>query len=278
MARAKKSGKKTKGAVRVDFTGVEGRVLLPEGDIKAKVDTFTVEKGDAADYMKWKFRTIDKDKKVNDKPLNYNTSLAPQALWNLRNLLEALGVEIPEGPMDIKPEDVADLELILTVEDDEYDGKKRSAVVDFVSVDDAGGDDDDDGEKADVVDDDGEEVEGVTAEAVGEMDEDELNELVEEHDLEVNFKKAKSLKKKRAVVLKALEEADLIVEEGEEEEGDEAEGLTSEAIAEMDADELAEVIEEYGLEINLKKFKTSRKKANAVIDAMEEAGKLVEED
>ena len=49
-----------------------------------------------------------------------------------------------------------------------------------------------------------------TTEAIEEMDADELQEVIDEHDLDVDLDDHKKLAKKVAAVVDALEEADLI--------------------------------------------------------------------
>ena len=85
-AAAAKANKKT-SKISVDFTGVETRILLPEGVYNAKVQSVEMEQNDGKPYLKWTFRTIDEDPKLNDKPLYNNTSLQPQSLWVLGSLL-----------------------------------------------------------------------------------------------------------------------------------------------------------------------------------------------
>ena len=53
----------------------------------------------------------------------------------------------------------------------------------------------------------------VTAEAIGEMTQDELEALVEEHELEVDLDEHKTLRKKRSAVVDAAEEAGILAED-----------------------------------------------------------------
>jgi hypothetical protein len=209
MARraSKTAGKKNSNAVNVDFSGVETRILLPEGIYAASVAEVSQEQGDKAPYLSWKFKTIDDDPKLNDKPLYNNTSLAPQSLWVLGSLLETLGVERPDGPMDIDFDDLVGLELLLVVEHEEYQGKPRSKVVDFQPMTD---EEEEEGNTV-IVTDDGEDGETYTTEEINEMDADGLAEVVEEHDLKV--KPIKKIAKYRSAVIDALEEADLLLED-----------------------------------------------------------------
>lgn len=266
-AAAAKANKKT-SKVSVDFTGVETRILLPEGIYNVKVASVEMEPNDGKPYLKWTFRTLDDDPKLNDKPLYNNTSLQPQSLWVLGSLLETLGVDRPDGAMDLDLDELVDLELGLVVEHEEYQGKQRAKVVDFTP---AGGSDDD----GDVtVDDDNDtgNSETYTEEQVLEMDEDELDELVEELGLKV--KKSKKLPVYAAAVVTALEGAGLI---GEADEGGEGgDGYTEDEINEMDADELKAVIKEH--ELDVKPLAKIAKFQAAVIEALEAEDLIKEAD
>ena len=266
-AAAAKANKKT-SKISVDFTGVETRILLPEGIYNAKIASVEMEPNDGKPYLKWTFRTIDDDPKLNEKPLYNNTSLQPQSLWVLGSLLETLGVDRPDGAMDLDLDELVDLELGLVVEHEEYQGKQRAKVVDFTP---AGGSDDD----GDVtVDDDNDtgNSETYTEEQVLEMDEDELDELVEELGLKV--KKSKKLPVYAAAVVTALEGAGLI---GEADEGGEGgDGYTEDEINEMDADELKAVIEEH--ELDVKPLAKIAKFRAAVIEALEAEDLIKEAD
>ncbi len=88
-----------------------------------------------------------------------------------------------------------------------------------------------------------------------------------------------ALKKKLAALdpdelAEAAEEAGI---GGEGEEGGEAGELSADDINGMNQDELEELVEEHGLDVDLDDHKTLRKKRTAVVDAAEEAG-LLEED
>lgn len=265
MARRKKA---TGSGVKVDFTGVEGAVKLADDDYHVKCVEVSMETSESSNkYLAWVFRTVEDDK----GPLYYNTSLQPQALWNLRNLLETFGLEVPDGPMDLDLKAMPGNEMIAVVENETYEGKKRPKIVDFMPVD--GTEVGEGGEAG--------EDEVPSEDEINEMDADDLATTVEELGLEVNLKKAKTLKKKRSAVITAIEEAGLWEEGGEEEKGgEEGEGgedelYTADEINEMNAKELQEVVDEYGLEgINLKKIKRLPAKRKAVVAALEEADLL----
>lgn len=57
----------------------------------------------------------------------------------------------------------------------------------------------------------------------------------------------------------------------------EVEKIAAEEVTEMDVEELEALIEKHSLEVNLSEMKTMRKKANAVIDALESKGLIEQE-
>lgn len=207
-----------KTSVTVDFKGVEGRTVLAEGDYEAVVKEISTEEGDKAEYFKWTF-TITGPEKAG-ATMFYNTSLAANSLWNLRNLLETLGVEVPDGPLEIDFAELVGIPVGLSIVDDEYEGKKRSKVADFFPL------------------------EGGEAEP----------------EPEPEPKKTLTRAQKRAA----------------EKAKKEPEKLKADDVAEMSEDELTGVVDTYELGIDLDEFKTLRKKANAVLDALEEK-ELLEE-
>lgn len=188
----------------VDFTDVESRVLLPEGEYEVKVDSITINtsKDSGEDYLEWLFRTQNVEEDRYDKqPLYFNTSLQPQALWNLRSLLETLDVEVPSDKMDLVFEDILGLEMIAVVGHEMYDQKPRARLVDFLPIDAGTGEHPrvEDGE------DDGE-LEKIPESEVNDMSEDELEDLVEKYDLDVDLSKITRMRKKQGAVCDALDD------------------------------------------------------------------------
>lgn len=216
------STKSTGNKVKVNFEGIEGRVLLPEGDYAAKVNSAEqVESSTGNPMLKWVFHTIDDDKRYHNKPLYVNTSLQPQALWNLRNLLEAMGEDIPDDEFDLDLESLVGKELVLTVGNEDYEGRKTSRVTDYSPMEDEP--DKPDGKKIEkVLPSSGKrgkaakpapEVEKIDPADVRNMDEDQLTELIEEHELDVELSDFSTLRRKVNSVIDALEAKDLLGEE-----------------------------------------------------------------
>ena len=338
MARPRKSAAKKKTtSVSVNFKGVQSRQLLPEDDYRLKlVEAESGESASGNDQITWIF-TVNDGSKFDGQKLWFHTPLTENSLWKLHALLTAFGIEVPDDELDLDLEQMVEdeLELMGVVQHETYDGTKRSKMMDFYALDDdakaetpSKGGGAKGGKKAKA---------GLTKDAVEGMDRDELEELITEHDLDVDpedraFKKDAKL---LAAVLEALEENDLLVgdDAGEESEEDEKEmtaaekrkarraarkakdsdeeedekpargrkskakdeeeeedekpakgkkskklpQLTADEIQGMDEDELGEVIEKYELDTDLDDFKTLRKKAAAVIDAMEDGGHIEEE-
>lgn len=272
MARSRSTAKagKKKNVLSLDLSNVEGRVLVPEGDYPLKVKTVTQEEGNAADYLKWEFVIV--GGKYDGKSIKpYNTSLSPQALWNLRGLLEALDFDVPDSAFDLDFDELVDMEMMGSIEHDEYEGRKSSALVDFWPLDGEAGDDaggDDAGAEEGGADE-------LTEDDINEMDEQELAELNRDHKLGVRIAKLKSVEKMREAVLAAAVEAGIVG--GSDDNTDEP--ITQEEILDMDQDELQEFVEENELEgIDFKKLKTLAKMRAAVVDAAEAAGLIADDE
>lgn len=238
---ARRSTRKSSG-LSIDLSKVEGRALVPEGEHLAEVVEVTVEEGDKGQYLAWKFST-------EDGTLHYNTSLVPKALWNLKSLLEALGAEIPDEAFDLNPADYVGMTCMVSVEFDTYNGKRQSKIVDFWEAEEEtpkkgkGKKEDEDeksarGRRSSKKDEEEEEEEkpargrrraakdeeeekpsrgrskskksGISREDLDDMDEDGLEEVINEHDLDVDLSKYRTLRKMKVAVIDAAEEAGIL--------------------------------------------------------------------
>lgn len=209
--------------ISLDFEGVEsgggGGFKIPEGDYLMKVKTVEDTESDAGNQMfKWTFEGIE-GKAKGKLFYMYTVYDPPDSLWKLKSLLEALGVEVPDGALDLDLDEMVDLELIGQVGDEEYKGKVSSKLQDFSPVDGDDGDADDGkkggkdkgkpadkkkpgkGKKA---------LETKSADEVKGMDEDEMTELNDTYELEVDLSEHKTPRRKAAALIAALEEKDLL--------------------------------------------------------------------
>ena len=133
---ATRSSKK-KAALSVDFSDTEASGIPDEGDYVLEVNDVeqkTSEAGNA--YLGFTFAIA--DGQFKGKKVYHNCSLQPQALFNLRGVLEALGYEVPQGPRDL---DIADLigdTCGGSISHEKYEGKLKARIVEFFKVEDMG--------------------------------------------------------------------------------------------------------------------------------------------
>lgn len=230
--KASKGGKKK---LKVNFKDSELRTRIDDDNYHCKVAEVTEEEGNEYNYLKWTFEIVEEGKYLGRKVYT-NTSLSPAALWNLRQLLETLGVETPDDEMELDLEAYAGLELICRVENEVYQGKDRPKVTDYIPLEETADVDDD--EKSD---DDDEEEEDEEEESEDEEEESEDEEDEEEED-----------------------------EEDEEESEDEG-GMTEAEVAELDDDELADLVKKNKLKVDLASTKKKSKRVAMVVEAMKKA-------
>lgn len=135
---ATKARASKKSTIAVDFSDTETQATIEEGDYALIVDD--VEKKESensgADYLAITFKI--KDGPFEGKKVYHNCSLQPQALFNLRGVLEALGFEVPQGVMELDPADMIGETCGGTVQLEVYEGKKRPRIVEFFSADELG--------------------------------------------------------------------------------------------------------------------------------------------
>lgn len=281
MARRKRSS-----GVSVDFEGTETRKLAEEGKHKLKVKEVTQEKGDKGDYFAWIFEVVGSGKKDPSAgaTIYYNTSLTKQSLWNLKGLLEALGQEVPDGEMDIDLDDYVDLEMMGEIEHETFNHKKQARLVDFWSVDDDGTEKDEDDDKGKKSSKSKEEEDAAgelpDPDDIDDMDEDDLKEVIDNHDLDVDPDDYPKLSKLKAAVKEAVAAAAKKAAKGGKKTGkgkkDEPEKVSKDAVEDMSQEELEDLVKEHDLEVDLDDFKTLRKMRAAVVDALEKEDLLDE--
>jgi Protein of unknown function (DUF669) len=210
MARAARR----KTTISVDFEGVDlegggGSFHIPEGDYRMKV--ISAEKGTSKndnEQIEWKFEGL--EGKAKGKKFYFYTTLTPESLWKLGQTLEALGLQVPDSSMDIDLEELIDLECIGVVEDDEYQGKVKSKLQSVTAVEEEetparGKDKPGKGKPS-------KKAQKIDESEVKAMAEDELAELIEKHELDVELRSHKTLRRKADAVIEALKENDLLEE------------------------------------------------------------------
>lgn len=160
--------------LKIDMTNVESSVLVPEGDHKVKVTEVTVETSENSGktYLKWKLAVID-----GGGTLYHNTSLQPQALFSLKNVLVSLGVPVPASVVKLNLDDLEGKTMGVTVEHEVYQGKKKARITDVFPLEEAPSGDDEDDEATDDAED--EEVD------LDAMDLEELTAFAKDHDIDL---------------------------------------------------------------------------------------------
>lgn len=123
--------KSRKKGISVDFTDVEsGGRKVPDGDYEAEIVKIEEKESSAGNDMlvfTWKILSgAGKGGRVYD-----NVSLLPQALWRFKTLLEVLGEEVPDGAMEIDPEDLIGKTCRLEITNEKYEGQDRPKVTNF---------------------------------------------------------------------------------------------------------------------------------------------------
>lgn len=193
---------KNKYLIEIDMKGVSSKGICPEGIHRVKVNKVTQEISErsAKPYLAWEVRTPD------DYTLYYNTSLQPQSLFHLKNVLLALGYEVPDTVLRLDLRALKGREAYVEVMHEVYEGKKRARIVQFLMPDEVEeeelGDEEDIEEELEEVEEEEEEEE----EDLDSMSLEELLDYAEENDLDLTYLSKKD-RKKRSVVLKAIKEA-----------------------------------------------------------------------
>lgn len=130
--------RKKKGTISVDFEGVEsgGGRPVPDGNYNAFLSKITEEEGESSGepylHCVWKIQGGSSE----GATIHDNISLQPQSLWRLRTILECIGYEVEDGPMDIDPADLLEEVCGIEVTNEEWEGRDRPRITGFMGADD----------------------------------------------------------------------------------------------------------------------------------------------
>lgn len=241
---AVKNKRKGRGgdSVNVDLSGVEAsRKAIPEGTYEVVVNK--VEQKNSRDgnpMISFEFEVSDGTHK--GAKLFENCSLQPQALFKLKSVLLALGLEIPNKAFDLNLRELIGLTCEVEVGHEVYEGKKRARILEYNNPEDSD-EEEEDGDEGDYGDPD-----GLEDRLLG-MDKDELKDLALE--LDIPKKKVLAAKKVPALVDLILEEAeedDILVALGEEDDSDEDDDESTD-YSEMSLSELKAECKDRGLKV-----------------------------
>ncbi len=250
MARAKKN------TIRIDLSAVDSRLNLYgfSGQYAFEITSAVFGKSSSSGQEQVQVKTSIIDSpypKFIGKVLNIQLNLQPQSLWVLRQLIEAVDVDVPAGAFDLDLDELVGKRFSATVEDNSYDGKNSHRITGYTSYDDSD-----------------EEPTLVKKKAAKVVEEDE----------EEDEEPAKPAKKAPA-------KAEVVEEDEEVEEAPKATKkpskakveYTSDDIMDMDAEELEDLVKKLGLDVDLSEYTTLRKKYNVVIEALIAAGFMADD-
>lgn len=253
MATKSRNGRSS-SSVNVDLSGVEAsRKAIPEGTYEVVVNEATQKNSrDGNPMIAFEFEVAEGAHK--GAKLYENCSLQPQALFKLKSVLLALGMNIPNKAFDLNLRDLVGLTCEVEVGHEVYGGKKRARILQYNDPEEAQEDDSDEDDEESVED------------KLQDLDFDELKDLAKDLDIAASdIKKAKKAKALIDLIMDSADEDDILGalgedsdeedEEDEDEDQDYSEMSLSELKAEckdrglkvkkgMDRDDLIEMLEE----------------------------------
>lgn len=273
MARAARGKAKKGGAVRVNFKDVESRRTPPEGDYPCKVlEAESGESGAGNDQIKV-IAEISRGEYKGAKGYLY-FPLSENSLWKLAAFLTAVGIEVPQDEMEVDPAELVDKEFVGVFHHEVYNGRKQAKIGDFDSLDNYTGDlpEDDNGK--------------------GKKKKDKKGKSKDEPDTKSSKKDKKAKDEPDAKASKKDKDKSSKSDKGDkkagkdksakddkpDKKGKDKKSKKVEPIFEADdinglkEKKLQKIIDEHELDVDLDDYKTDRKKAGAVIDALEAKG------
>jgi hypothetical protein len=269
MARASRTRRAASTAVSVDFTGIESRVLIPEGEYLFAVESVEQDTSSEGNKMLvWTF-AIAEDGKLEGQTSRIYTPLIDTALWKLAGLLTALGQEVPDGPMDIELTEMVGLEMMGVVTHEDYNDRPQSRISDFYPADEAPVEEPPARGRRAKKDEPVEDEPAPRSRRGGRAAKEEESE--EEKSTPASRRAARRAKKEEAEAPPARGRAT----RGKKKELD---PIGEDEVQDMQEEELEALITEYDLDVDLSAARTLRKKAALVIDALEAADLLAAAD
>ena len=253
MATKSRNGRSS-SSVNVDLSGVEAsRKAIPEGTYGVVVNEATQKNSrDGNPLIAFEFEVAEGAHK--GAKLYENCSLQPQALFKLKSVLLALGMNIPNKAFDLNLRDLVGLTCEVEVGHEVYEGKKRARILQYNDPEETQ-DEEDEYEEEETVED-----------KLSELYFEELKDLAKDLDISASdIKKAKKAKALIDLIMDSADEDDILEalgedsdeedEEDEDEDQDYSEMSLSELKAEckdrglkvkkgMDKDDLIEMLEE----------------------------------
>lgn len=234
MATKSRKGRSS-SSVNVDLSGVEtSRKAIPEGTYEVVVNEATQKDSrDGNPMIAFEFEVSEGTYK--GAKLYENCSLQPQALFKLKSVLLALGMDIPNKAFDLNLRDLVGLTCEVEVGHEVYEGKKRARILQY-----------NDPEESQEEDSDDESVE----DKLSELDLDELKDLAKDLDISSSdIKKAKKAKALIDLIMDSADEDDILEALGEDSEEEEDDDDEDQDYSEMSLSELKAECKDRGLKV-----------------------------
>lgn len=234
MATKSRKGRSS-SSVNVDLSGVEAsRKAIPEGTYEVVVNEATQKDSrDGNPMIAFEFEVAEGAHK--GAKLYENCSLQPQALFKLKSVLLALGMDIPNKAFDLNLRDLVGLTCEVEVGHEVYEGKKRARILQY-----------NDPEESQEEDSGDESVE----DKLSELDFDELKDLAK--DLDISSSDIKRVKKAKALIdliMDSADEDDILEALGEDSEEEEDDDDEDQDYSEMSMSELKAECKDRGLKV-----------------------------
>jgi hypothetical protein len=145
---------------KMDFTNVKDGGNFrpkrrPEGDYLAKVVKVEDSTSNAGNEQ-WVFTIMVKGDQRSTYP--YYCGIDEKQAWKVRKMFIAAGIQVPKKMVLVDPNKLVGKEVGIVLVDDEYEGRMKSVIDEFIPVDDVTGEGDDD-DADEVEEDEVEEVE-----------------------------------------------------------------------------------------------------------------------
>lgn len=132
--------KKTrKKGTTVDFEGVEaGGMAVADGRYLAYPESVELTEAESSGNEMFKVKWKIVGPKSKGGIVWDNMVLLPQTLWRLKGMLETMGIDVPDGSMDIDPADLEGEENTIGIEvtNEDYRGKPQARITGFLAADD----------------------------------------------------------------------------------------------------------------------------------------------
>jgi hypothetical protein len=106
---------------------------VPPGDYLLKIvgcELKTKKDDETSKYLNWRTQIVKPEKYSSAGSIWHITSLKDEALFNLRNLLEDLGVNVPKSIVQVPIATIVEKQMVFgaTLDDDTYNNKTKSKI------------------------------------------------------------------------------------------------------------------------------------------------------